>query len=420
MNDTPASNSNRTRPSGRRWLSVAVRVLIALAGIGYILYVVQWSDRVELKPGYELPDGTVLAESRYIELPRARATRALESGTLTLELAGQPEPVILRMSVDNIDQAGPDSGFVYRPGVVRTVSDARHEVLLAALAIVALVLPIQAVRWKVLLNARQMLVPWLKVQRLVMVGMFFNICMPGTTGGDVVKAYYAAARSDRRTDAVMSVVVDRVLGLILLAGVVGLFMIDDPLARTVTLYIWAFALAGAVGATVYFSGRLRRVLRLDHLINRLPGRGFLQKIDAAAVAYRHHPGALVFGLLISMVNHTVLAGATAMAGYALGLETPLGVLLTVLPVVIFSAALPISYQGFGIMEYLAIEMLYEPGVASTNQIVGMLMLFRAFLIFYALVGSLSLIGGDIHAQHAAEELDDEHPMDTDTAVAGSA
>jgi len=424
---THATPHREQRRKRHRWVSLVLRLGIALAGIAYILYVVQWSDRIELQPGFEMPDGTVLAESRFVDLSSEQAIEGLASGVFVVELPGQPTP--LRLEVPETEEAALDEpGFVYRPGVVRTVSGAAYGYLVIALLICAVILPIQMVRWQLLLKARQMVVPWLKVLRLVMVGMFFNICMPGTTGGDVVKAYYAAAKSDRRTDAVMSVVVDRVLGLlglILLAGIVGLFMLSDPVARAVTIYIWLFAGIGAVGATVYFSGRLRRRLGLNWLIAHLPGRGFLQKIDAAAVAYRHHPGVLVFGLVISMVNHTVLAGATALAGYALGLETPLGVLMTVLPVVIFSAALPISYQGFGVMEYLAIEMLLEPGVATANQIVGMLMLFRGFLIFYALVGSLSLIGGDIHAQHATDELTDEladdGPIDsveTDSTVAG--
>ena len=41
-----------------------------------------------------------------------------------------------------------------------------------------------------------------------MVGAFYNAFMPGTTGGDLVKAYYAAKHApERRTRAVISVLV---------------------------------------------------------------------------------------------------------------------------------------------------------------------------------------------------------------------
>jgi len=411
---TQAAGDKKQAKRSRKWLSLSLRLLVAVVGVGYILWVVQWTDRVELAKGFEMPDGTVLAESRTVPISSDEVKKGLATGVFRVTVQGQAQPLVLVMP----DAAGADGSgetvdapsFIFRPGVVRTVSEARLDLVIYALLGVSIVLPFQAVRWKLLLIARQMQVPFWKVQRLVLVGMFFNICMPGTTGGDVVKAYYAAAKNDRRTDAVMSVVVDRVLGLlglILLAGVVGLFMLDDPLARQITIYIWSCAAIGAVGATVYFSGRLRRQLGLEWIIRRLPGRGFLQNIDAAVVAYRHHPLTLGTGLALSMGNHTALAGAAALAGYALGMQTDFGVLMTVLPVVIFAAALPISPQGLGVMEYLAIEMLMSPGEATANQIVGTLMLFRLFVIFYGLACAASLIGSNIHVQAAAKEMESD-------------
>ena len=52
-----------------------------------------------------------------------------------------------------------------------------------------------------------------------------NVELPGSTGGDVVKAWYAARQApSRRTAAVMSVIVDRIVGLlalIMLGGVMA-------------------------------------------------------------------------------------------------------------------------------------------------------------------------------------------------------
>jgi len=51
---------------------------------------------------------------------------------------------------------------------------------------------------------------------LNMVGSFYNSFMPGSTGGDLVKAYYAAKHTTHRTRAVMTVIIDRILGLLAL------------------------------------------------------------------------------------------------------------------------------------------------------------------------------------------------------------
>ena len=45
----------------------------------------------------------------------------------------------------------------------------------------------------------------LRVAVLNLVGMFYNTFMPGSTGGDLVKAYYASKHTPWRTRAVMSV-----------------------------------------------------------------------------------------------------------------------------------------------------------------------------------------------------------------------
>ena len=46
------------------------------------------------------------------------------------------------------------------------------------------------------------------------VGLFFNNCMPQSTGGDVIKAYYVATSHEKSAHGVAAVVMDRVTGLL--------------------------------------------------------------------------------------------------------------------------------------------------------------------------------------------------------------
>jgi hypothetical protein len=55
------------------------------------------------------------------------------------------------------------------------------------------------------------------------------------------------------------------------------------------------------------------------------------------------------------------------------------------------------------MEGLAMAMLLKPPIATPNQIVGMLLMFRLYQMAYSLLGSLFLLKGDIHL----------HPMEDD-------
>ncbi len=291
------------------------------------------------------------------------------------------------------------------PGILTILGEAERGWLVLALLMVLGIYPLQTLRWRLLLHARGIAVSWWRCLRLTMVGTFFNYCMPGTTGGDVVKAYYAARHSDRRADAVMSIIVDRVaglVGLVLLAALAGLLILDDPAARRVTAWVWMGLAAFLILAAFYLSVRLRRLTGLDRLIAKLPGRGLAQKADAAAVAFGNHKMTVVAAIALSVPVHLLLALATALSGLALGLEAPLLLLLTVIPVAFLGGALPISYQGLGIMEGIAIPLLVhaESTTASPTQIVAMLLLIRLYQIIWSLSGAAFLLRGDIHIRAA--------------------
>lgn len=295
-----------------------------------------------------------------------------------------------------------EAGELVQQGLFSMLATARWQLLAVGCALVAIVFPLQALRWFVLMRARGMTVTLARAMRLTLVGTFFNFCMPGTTGGDVIKAWYAAVRSDRRTDAVMSVIVDRavgLIGLILLSGVVGLFMLEHAVVRQVTASIWLLAAALAVGGGLYFSHTVRRMLPVGRWMNRVPGGSLIRMIDAAALAYRSHLSILVATVILSAIVHIAQATAAALAGYALGMTIPMGVMLCVIPAIFLLGAVPLTPQGFGVMEFAGAMLLQTTDQANANQIIAMLLISRLYQIAFGLLGALLLLKGDIHLHH---------------------
>src|SRR6202158_4308625 len=81
------------------------------------------------------------------------------------------------------------------------------------------------------------------------VGMFFNLVLPTSVGGDVVRAWYLDGHSGRRLPAFVSVFADRVSGLLVLlilacAGVVLSPLELDPWVRLSVLGMAGGALLG--------------------------------------------------------------------------------------------------------------------------------------------------------------------------------
>ncbi|MEX0655747.1 MAG: lysylphosphatidylglycerol synthase transmembrane domain-containing protein [Phycisphaeraceae bacterium] len=401
----------------KRHLGILLRLLLAAAGVAYIVWALVWTDHLLLPAGMELPDGRTLTAARSVPLldgepgvPGDRLVVALpaawEAGeTLTLDAGA----------------VGTGAGDVqYQPGVVTTLAGARWSLLGVGVLLVGALPVLQAFRWLVLLRSQGLDPGPMKTFKLTLVGLFFNFCMPGMTGGDLVKAYYAAKGSGHRGAAVMSVVFDRVTGLVsivLLAGLVGLLMLGEPAVRSLTVGVWAGLALLAIGAGTYFSARVRRRVGVDWLQRKLGPDNLLTRIDQAAFAYRRQPVAVLTAVGLSLPAHLAQMTATALAGWALGIDLSLGVLLTVLPVVFFIGALPITYQGLGVMEGVAIALLAGvalPGASgvTVNQVVGMLLLGRVYLLVYGLLGALVVLRGDIHMFPQAVAAD---AADTDPA-----
>jgi uncharacterized protein (TIRG00374 family) len=411
----------------KKHLSLLLRILFAAAGVAYIAFTLTWSDHIVVPADVELKNGVTLA--------KPTAFRVIEGDLIDKE--GRVVILVDEKTPQEITRAqlGPAvTDYRPKPGVTTTLAHAKVSLLILGLFLVGPIYIIQTYRWWLLMKARGLECTLWKSFRLTMVGSFFNYCMPGTTGGDLVKAYYSARNSDRRADSVMTVIFDRItglLGLVILGGVAGLGMVlamqagwivlnveQATVVRTLTSLIWVGVLVATIGSLIYFSQRIRKKLGITpERIARLPGAAMLMKIDEAALAYKNHIGVVFAAIALSLPVHLALAAATAMAGYALGMDTPLGLLLTVVPVLFLAAAVPLTYQGLGVMEYLGKMLIVGVG-ATENQLIGMLLLIRFYQVFYSLLGSLFLLRGDIHLhpeQVAAPA--DEPPLTANAAAA---
>ena len=260
----------------------------------------------------------------------------------------------------------------YEPSVTAMLSGARHGWLLVGLLLVGVVPTLQAARWLWLMRCRGLDPGYGQSLRLTLVGMFFNFSLPGMTGGDVVKAYYAAKGSGRHAVAVMSVVFDRIaglMGLVVLAAVAGLLVLDEPLAARVTVGVWVALLALLLGGHLYLSRRLRRWLApVSRAMTKLTPTRVLKRVDDAAAAYRDHLPVVYGAGALSLPVHVAQMTATGLAGQALGMDTSLVLLIAVLPVVFFAGAMPISYQGLGVMEAVALAPLPRDAYAVCTKV----------------------------------------------------
>jgi len=291
---------------------------------------------------------------------------------------------------------------------------------------------IAGTRWWWLLRVNGTDVSLGETLRFTWIGVFFNTVVPaGAVGGDLIKAIYIMKRCPgHRVPVLVSVIVDRVLGLAslaLLGAVVVLFAYED--FREVALGIWG--VIGGVGllALVAFSKRLRQLVRLKWLLERLPHRlGHLLKlIDQAVFFYRDHKRVIAASLAFGVVNHIVSVLSVVLIGHALDIGLPWYPYFVLIPVINILSALPFGPNGWGWGEALykflfaKYGALYLPGVANAAEAMGtrgvaLSVLYRLHLTFWSLLGGLFVLFEKDRVTRADIEAEVELEDHVDDAV----
>src|SRR5215468_7615010 len=224
----------------------------------------------------------------------------------------------------------------------------------------------EAKRLRVLFGAQGMRLSFVEGYRAVAIAALFNYCIPGGTGGDVMKLYYLAASSrGRRVEIATLIFVDRAVALFcMLSLVVALAMLDGRLVWDYPLIGSLVATAGALalgllacGATVC-STRLRASRLYGYLMGRAPLRHYLARAADALYVYRKNKAAVARAAALSVIGHLALLGLmSAAARVFMPNAPPLTVSLLAL-LGLLANALPITPGGLGVGE-AAFEGLFR-------------------------------------------------------------
>ena len=401
-----SAGAGAPRDSRRRRWGTAVRIAVAVALLAWVGSSLPWRDTLT----WEGADGERVS-GEIVGDWRAERVEFLPD----TELAGQAHlPEELRGAAREgrtlaLDRA--HSTYSWRPGMPRVFLTGRPWPLAAALLLLAGGFCAGNTRWWRILGLAGCPCTWGAALRLTGLGMFFNLVMPGLTGGDLVKAVLVVREHpERRTDALATVVIDRLVGLwalVLLAtltvwaGGAGF----EPLRWPV---LGALAAATAGVAVVLFPA-LRRALRFEALIDRLPWADRVRRLEQAAGVFAGHPGEMIVAVGLSATNHLLIGGAVFAIGRSFG--DALGYVQTVGIVSIANAgsAIPISPSGWGVGEALY-RSLFELMGAEGAVGVAVSVTYRLCLLLLGLAGGIFLLlpgsgGLRADARRAARDLE---------------
>ncbi len=290
--------------------------------------------------------------------------------------------------------------------------------LLLALAIYFPVVFLQSLRIQWLLKAQEIKIGFLDAVRFSFAGNFLNFAAPlGSNAGDVFKAYFLSLHTNRKTEAIATVLYDRVVGLASLLFVVAMITLFSPADTRLAEFrpYMLSMLGGGIGLTiVYFAPPVRKYLLPQSLLHRIPMIDHIRRADAAAHALLKHKG-----LVVSAVMVTILLQAIAVAAYftiaiSLAFDARIGNFLeyyTYFCTGVVIQALPGPPQGLGTVE-LAYSYFFKT-FGSASQIICLAFAIRLLVLVAALPGLWVTMTGSYKPQ-ASIDLPQEKPT-TDTS-----
>lgn len=385
-------------PLGRRLFAV-LRVLLALLILAWVARNLPWQDELSFRDegGSErVVAGRIEGDWKgdlvrfFPEDPAAFAHDA--SWPLGVrEPASRGAPILAKRRGES-----ETSGFDWHPGMPRAFRQMDPLKLLAAQGLLLLSTLTIVTRWWRLLAQAGCPTSWWNALRLTFLGLFFNNVMPGATGGDLVKGVAVARENPGRgAEALVTVLVDRIFGMValaLLALVVILLASGDEFDGLRRNLLWGLGIC-AVGGALYASKTFRKSVGLSALVNRLPIGEKLRSLDRAALLYLKAPGALVVAFAFSVVNHVLVTLGVYMLGLALGVsesEVSLTKYLVIVPVANLISAVPVAPGGWGVGE-LAFRGLFLMIGASSAMGVAVSVTFRLSQLAIGLLGGLVLL-----------------------------
>src|SRR5262249_21134937 len=116
-----------------------------------------------------------------------------------------------------------------------------------------------SLRWQLLAKPFGFQQPARQFVAFYFIGMFFNLVLPTSVGGDVVRAWYLDGGQGRRMVAFFSVLLDRCSGLmvLLVLGCIALYFCPLALPGWIGWSVWGTTIGIALAAPVMLLARSR-------------------------------------------------------------------------------------------------------------------------------------------------------------------
>ena len=279
-----------------------------------------------------------------------------------------------------------NTGIFVRKGVLSCVQNMNITMLIAAFLFYLVGITSITLRYNGLLKAQGIDIPFMKLYRLSFLGLFYSSIIPGSIGGDLVKAYYVNKHTEKTAEVLMSTFIDRFAGLVgftLMSFITLAIALALELASIQQLKIAILAVLVATGLSaaillLILSGKFRKFLRLERIYNKTSVAHHFAAAGNSTKIYRERPSVLAKAFGFTAINQIFVISSCAFIGFSIGLNIPFWSYYLYTPLIFIISAIPVTPGGVGVTENLYVKFFSIAAIGTVAPDVSMILVLAMF------------------------------------------
>lgn len=264
-----------------------------------------------------------------------------------------------------------------------------------------LMYPLALFRWNMLLKAAKLNIPLKRVIMSFSGGIFFNVFLPSTIGGDFMRSMDLAKHTQKTKEVIATVLLDRLSGyvglvfLAVLALLLGFKLIED---KVVVFFVSFLVISLTLVLIVLFNkrvySRINKFLHASRGDNSKLGMATLEKIRSMLINlhqemyyFRHQKKVIFNNLALSFLIQFLSPLSFYLIGLSLGIKINIAYFFVFLPIIGAISLLPISIGGLGLRDASTVFFFKKAGVIPDLSIAMSLLNF-SFILFFGSIGGI--------------------------------
>lgn len=271
--------------------------------------------------------------------------------------------------------------------IIESIVKTDHKILVFGVLFYLAGQLISAYKWQLLANAAGFKNKLIEYLDYYFIGMFFNLFLPTTVGGDITKCYYLSKGDARcrKAPAIYSVLADRYTGVAVIVWMATIAMFC-PIGKVVPVGI---KLIMALFSLIII---ILTPFAPSFIMFFFKRKKWARTVLRDIKVYFSSPELVFKAIYWSFLFHLLIIGIHITIGHAMGLNIPIAYYFIIYPMSAIAGFLPVTFNGIGPREGTYIFFLSLIGIKSAAALAFGIYWF-GIVLFSSLVGGLFYIKG---------------------------